>query len=90
MKLFSDDEYKELQSFLVQHPKSGDLIVGSGGLRKLRWEHKNKGKSGGIRNIYYHYENENTIFMIYVYEKSKKDNLTKKEIELLKQALKDG
>lgn len=37
-KLLSDDEYKELQNFLVQHPKSGDMIKGSGGLRKLRWD----------------------------------------------------
>jgi len=44
-KLLSDDEYQELQNFLVEHPNSGDIIKGSGGLRKLRWKLKSKGKS---------------------------------------------
>ena len=47
-KLLNDEEYWELQSFLVEHPTFGDLIQGSKGLRKLRWNLKNKGKSGGI------------------------------------------
>ena len=85
--LLSDDEYKNLQNFLVEHPQSGKVIKGSGGLRKLRWDSKNKGKSSGIRNIYYYYENEHTIYMIYVYEKSKKDDLSKKELDLLKQII---
>lgn len=85
-KLLSDDEYQELQKFLVEHPKSGDIIRGSKGLRKLRWKLKNKGKSGGIRNIYYYFEEEYTLYMIYVYEKSKTEDLTPKQIELLRKA----
>ena len=42
IKLLTDDEYKELQNFLVEHPNSGDIIKGSGGLRKFRWKLKNK------------------------------------------------
>lgn len=87
-KLMSDDEYKELQSFLVQNPKSGDMIKNSGGLRKLRWKIKDKGKSGGIRNIYYFYENKEMIIMLYVYEKNKQDDLSPKELEILKTILK--
>lgn len=60
------------------------MIKGSGGLRKLRWKVKDKGKSGGIRNIYYFYEGENIIYMIYVYKKSKTQNLTQKQIEMLR------
>ena len=67
-EFLTDDEYKKLQNFLVKNPKSGDLIKRSGGLRKLRWDCANRGKSGGIRNIYY-LQNEETIFMIYVYKK---------------------
>ena len=52
-RILSDDDYKELQNFLVTHPKYGDIIKGSGGLRKIRWKVKGRGKSGGIRNIYY-------------------------------------
>jgi hypothetical protein len=85
-KLLSDEEYQELQKFLVEHPKSGDIIPGSKGLRKLRWKLKNKGKSGGIRNIYYYYEEQYTLYMIYVYEKSKTEDLTPKQIEMLRKA----
>ena len=51
-RILTDDEYKELQNFLVTQPKSGDIIKGSGGLRKMRWKVKGRGKSGGIRTIY--------------------------------------
>jgi hypothetical protein len=88
-KLLTDDEYKLLQKFLVEHPKSGKVIQGSGGLRKLRWDLNHKGKSGGIRNIYYYYENEHTLLMVYVYEKSKKDTLSPKEIALLKKIIEE-
>lgn len=87
-ELLSDDEYKELQNFLVEHPKSGDLIQKSGGLRKLRWKTKNKGKSGGIRNIYYYYEDKNTIYMLLVYEKGRKDDLSDKELAILRDLIK--
>ena len=48
-ELLNDDQYRDLQKHLVEFPKSGDVIRGSGGLRKLRWVSKGKGKSGGIR-----------------------------------------
>jgi len=84
VRLLTDDEYKELQNFLVEHPNGGDIIKGSGGLRKLRWKLSNKGKSGGLRNIYYHYEDKHQLYMIYVYEKSKTTDLTPKQIEILR------
>lgn len=82
--IFTDDEYRELQNFLVEHPKSGDVIKGSGGLRKLRWKLPDGGKSGGVRNIYYYHESESVIYMIYIYKKSKTEDLTPKQIELLR------
>ena len=51
-EMLKDDEYKELQNFLCQHPKSGDVIRGSGGLRKLRWNFKGTGKSGKVFEIF--------------------------------------
>ena len=83
-ELLTDDQYKELQQYLIEFPKGGDVIKGSGGLRKLRWESKNKGKSAGIRNIYYYYESESVIYMIYIYKKSKIEDLTPKQIEILR------
>ncbi|MDP3889134.1 MAG: hypothetical protein Q8Q25_01165, partial [bacterium] len=49
----TDDEYRELQVFLALNPEAGDIIKGSGGLRKVRWRHKRRGKRGGVRLIYY-------------------------------------
>jgi len=85
-KLLSDDEYKKLQNHLVDHPKSGDMIKGSGGLRKLRWKIEGRGKSGGIRNIYYYAQDKHLILMIFVYPKNKTSDLTPKQIAMLRKA----
>ncbi len=84
IKLLTDDEYQELQQYLIESPKSGDVIKGSKGLRKLRWKLRGRGKSAGIRNIYYYYENKHSLYMIYVYSKSKTEDLTPSQIELLR------
>lgn len=49
----SEDEYLGLQSFLLQYPEVGKIVRGSGGVRKIRWAIAGKGKSGGVRVIYY-------------------------------------
>lgn len=49
----SDDEYVGLQGFLVKRPQAGNVVPGSGGVRKLRWGLAGKGKRGGVRAIYY-------------------------------------
>lgn len=53
-ELLSDYEYAELQRTLVANPNAGDVIPGSGGLRKIRWAAQGRGKRGGVRIIYYH------------------------------------
>jgi len=83
-EFLSDEEYKELQNYLVENPDCGDIIKGSGGLRKLRWKLQGTGKSGGLRNIYYHYEDKHQIYMIYVYKKSKQTDLTPSQIQMLR------
>ena len=51
--LLSDDEDAKMQTYLVEDPESGDLIKGGGGIRKLRYTLRGRGKSGGVRVIYY-------------------------------------
>lgn len=51
--LLAEEEYRELQNALIERPEAGATIRGSGGLRKLRWAAKGRGKSGGVRVIYY-------------------------------------
>ena len=83
-ELVSDDEYKELQEALVSRPDLGDLIKGSGGIRKARWNLDGTGKSGGVRVIYYWVVNDDHIRMLYVYPKGKQANLTRAQVAKLK------
>jgi len=83
-QLIGAEEYRQLQGVLVINPLAGVVIKNSGGLRKLRWRSAGKGKSGGIRLIYYYVTADCKIFMLVAYEKSKKDDLTKKQLASLR------
>ena len=72
----------------MEDPERGDLIKGGGGIRKLRSATKNSGKSGGVRVIYYWIKNNHQIYMLVVYPKSKKDDLTDKETAILRELVK--
>ncbi|MCX5644028.1 MAG: type II toxin-antitoxin system RelE/ParE family toxin [Phycisphaerae bacterium] len=82
--LLKDDEYQELQERLVINPLAGAVIRGSSGLRKIRWAIEGRGKSGGIRVIYYYVAPDDRIFMLVAYAKGAKENLTAKEVAALK------
>jgi hypothetical protein len=71
----SDDEYRGLQIYLMEHPDAGDLIRGSGGIRKIRWAAKGKGKSGGIRVVYYWAKGPENIYLLTLYGKSERSNI---------------
>ena len=88
-KLISDKEYHLLQLQLSVRPESGDVIKGSGGIRKLRWAGTGRGKRGGIRVIYYYFTEDDQIYMLYAYTKSKKDDLTADQVKQLKQLVED-
>lgn len=68
----SDEEYRGLQTYLLQKPDIGDLIKGSGGVRKVRWAPEGQGKSGGVRVIYYWKKSEHEIWMLTLYSKSER------------------
>jgi hypothetical protein len=87
--LLSDDEYRELQNELVEDPERGDLIKGGGGIRKLRHAIQGRGKSGGVRVIYYWIKDNQQIYMLVVYPKSKKDDLTARETAMLREFVKE-
>jgi hypothetical protein len=75
----SNEEKSLLINYLAAHPKSGALIQGTGGIRKLRWATGNKGKSGGIRVIYYYHNETIPLFLLTAFGKNEKDNLSKAE-----------
>ncbi|MCC2666853.1 MAG: hypothetical protein K0R24_1889 [Gammaproteobacteria bacterium] len=84
-----DEDYRELQEFLIEQPDAGDLIQGTGGLRKLRWTLDNKGKRSGIRIIYYWQVSKNQIYFFTLYAKNEMSNLSAKEKKALKLMLED-
>jgi hypothetical protein len=83
-ELLGDDEYIALQLHLVSHPDAGEVIQGTGGLRKMRWITKGRGKRGGTRVIYYYVMARAQIRMILIYRKGIKDDLTPKEKAVLR------
>lgn len=87
--LLTDDEYRQVQNALAADPHRGDLIPGGGGIRKLRHALPGRGKSGGTRVIYYCVDRHDQIYMLLVYPKSKKDNLTDRETALLRDWVKE-
>lgn len=82
--LLSHDEYLAFQKMLAGNPTSGDLIKGSGGLRKIRWSLKGAGKRGGIRVIYYHVTAAFQIRLLLAYKKGEQDDLTPAQLRVLR------
>lgn len=76
-------EKEELFDFLARTPDAGDEIPGTGGIRKLRWGGKGKGKRGGLRVIYYFYNETAPVFLLTVYGKGTQEDLTPKQKQQL-------
>ena len=85
----SDDEYSALQTALVAHPEAGDVIPGSGGVRKLRWTVAGRGKRGGIRVIYYLRSRQGQIWMLTVYAKNVAESIPAHVLKKIKEEI-DG
>ena len=83
-ELLSDEAYARLQEYLVRQPDAGDVIAGTGGLRKVRWTVTGKGKRGGSRVIYFHAVAQSQIRMLLIYRKGIKDDLKQKEKSVLR------
>ena len=77
--LLNEDEKVGVINYLASHPKSGDLIKGTGGIRKFRWASGNRGKSGGVRIIYYYHNTTMPLFLLTLFGKNQKENLSKSE-----------
>lgn len=75
----ADDDLRELQAFLLEHSNAGPVMQGTGGVRKLRWARKGKGKSGGVRVIYFDAYDRETIWLITMFGKNEKVNLSQEE-----------
>ena len=85
-----DDEYAELQQHMMLNPEAGEVVQGSGGVRKLRWARRGMGKRGGLRVIYFVTLEPNEFWMLTMYSKSKKDNVPSHILKQLVEAFRDG
>jgi hypothetical protein len=87
--LLPDDSYKELQRLLMARPARGRVILGSGGLRKLRWAVPGSGKRGGLRIIYHWDAPADTFYMLPAYAKSQQEDLTPDQLKVLSKLVKE-
>lgn len=86
----SEDEYIELQDFMMRNPESGTVVPGSGGVRKLRWKRAGIGKRGGLRVIYYVRYRPNEFWMLTLYAKNAQDNIPSRMLKKLKETFLNG
>jgi hypothetical protein len=88
-KILSEGEYLNLIRELSANPARGAVIPHGGGLRKIRVAAKGRGKSGGARVIYYYIKENSHILFITIYAKSAKENLTGRELAVLRNLIEE-
>jgi hypothetical protein len=87
-KHLPDEDLRRLQAVLLLRPKTGDIIRGSCGLRKIRWNLPGKGKRGGLRVIYY-FDPPDIVYLVFPYRKSRREDLTQQQIKILAQLVEE-
>ena len=86
----NDEEYTGLQHYLLNRPNAGNIIPGSGGVRKLRWAIEGRGKRGGIRVIYYWKVSEAEIWLITLYAKNEASTISPQILKKIAEEIKHG
>jgi hypothetical protein len=86
----SDDEYRKLQTTLIGNPNAGDVVPGSGGVRKLRWAAAGRGKRGGYRVIYFAKMAQGVIWMLTIYPKNVAENIPAHVLRQIRKEVDDG
>ena len=82
--LLDDDEQTNLVSFLAHNPTAGDVIKGTGGVRKIRWAREGRGKRGGLRVIYFFHSLEIPLFALAIFAKNEKTDISQSDRNILK------
>jgi len=83
----SEDDYAAFQQFLLEHPQAGDVVQGSGGVRKVRWARAGTGKSGGARVCYYTRNAAGQILLLVIYAKSVRASIAGAVLKQIKEVL---
>ena len=87
MEFWSEEEQREFKTFLGLNAEKGDIIPDTDGLRKIRWSSSGHGKRGGARVIYYIYDEDEPIYLLFAYSKNVKENLSEKEKKAMRQVV---
>jgi len=83
-EILSEEEYRLFQIKLIGDPEAGNIIQGSGGIRKIRWAGSGRGKRGGSRILYYWYNKQGLLLMLFIFKKNEKDDLSQAQLNTLK------
>lgn len=83
----TEDEYAAFQEYLCEHPEAGDLVRGSGGVRKVCWRRSGTGKSGGVRVCYFTRTHAGQILLLVIYSKSVQDAIPGHILKTLKEEM---
>jgi hypothetical protein len=84
---WTEEERAEFAAWLAQMPEAGDVVRGSGGVRKVRWTRNGSGKSGGVRVIYFNRLASGEIVLLFLYAKSEFENIAAAKLKEMKDAL---
>ncbi len=88
-QLLSEIEKSELITHLSANPSAGARIKGTGGIRKLRWSYGGRGKSGGVRVVYYFHDLDMPLFLLTLFGKNEKSNLSMEEKNTLSKLVRE-
>jgi hypothetical protein len=84
-RLMDDEERHEIVAFLAHNPNAGDILQGTGGIRKVRFAREGGGKSGGYRVVYFFHSPAIPLFALNVFAKNEKANISPAERNALKE-----
>ena len=86
---WTEEERGAFAAYIAEYPTAGDVVPGSGGIRKVRWGRAGSGKSGGVRVIYFTRNAEGEVVLLTLYAKSKTDNLTGPKLKEIRRVLEE-
>ncbi len=84
---WSEEERGDFAAYIAEFPSSGDVVPQSGGIRKVRWRRAGKGKSGGVRVIYFTRTAEEEVVLLLIYSKAKTDNITGPKLKEIRRVI---
>ena len=88
-RILTEDERDAFAAFISSNPTAGSVVRGSGGVRKVRWARRDRGKRGGVRVIYFNRLAHGEIWLLTIYAKRERSAIRAHELKLIKEAIDD-